>query len=305
MERRLGRGLGSLLGGSIAGKTGAELERSEESAQREVAIGDIQPNPHQPRKVFDPEGLQELRDSIRQHGVLQPIVLRAAASGFEIIAGERRWRASRLAGLDHVPAIVRDEVSDDAMLELALVENVQRRDLNAIEKARGFQLMMDQLSLTQAEVSHKVGLKRATVANHLRLLELPATVQEAVSAGLLSMGHGRALAGLSSGAAQEELMGEIVRSGLSVRQTESKIQGPAPKAAGTSPSHVAGGAKPKSADTPEEPWVTELQRRIQIAQGTKVVIQNQDGFRGKIVLEYYGREDLDRLIEVLAPQDSI
>ncbi|MCL4144329.1 UNVERIFIED_CONTAM: hypothetical protein GTU68_005172, partial [Idotea baltica] len=187
---------------------------------RDIALIEIEPNPHQPRTVFAAEGLNELRDSIAQHGVLQPVVLRKTPSGFELIAGERRCRASRMAGLTTVPAIVREDVSDEVMLELALVENVQRRDLNALEKALGYKTMMSQLTLTQEQVASKVGLKRATVANHLRLLDLPAKVQDAVGEGLLSMGHARALLAADGEEEQVRLLEVIVREGLSVRAIE-------------------------------------------------------------------------------------
>lgn len=303
MERRLGRGLGSLLGGSIGPKDDLLKQEGALAPDREIPLVDIRPNPRQPRTVFDPEGLQELRDSIRTHGVLQPVVLRKVDSGYELIAGERRWRASRLAGLDKVPAIIRESVSDDDMLELALVENVQRRDLDAVEKARGFQLMVDQLSLTQAEVAAKVGLKRATVANHLRLLDLPDSVLEGVGAGLITMGHARALLAADGAEAQVALMEAVVRDGLSVRQTEARTQNKEVQICSPAPTDSSQVAVEVPAQ--EESWVTELQRRIQIALGTKVVIQNREGFKGRITLDYYGREDLDRLLEVLAPREEL
>ena len=309
MERRLGRGLGSLLGGSPADEATPEATHPEGPA-REIPLIEIQPNPNQPRVTFAAEGLQELRDSIRQHGVLQPVVLRKAEDGYELIAGERRCRASKLAGLTTIPAIVREDVTDQVMLELALVENVQRRDLNALEKAQGYKNMMTELSLTQEQVAAKVGLKRATVANHLRLLDLPRPVQEAVGEGLLSMGHARAILSAEGEEEQIRLLEVVVREGLSVRAVESLIQGqkqhaetveiPRPGA-----KEKSGSEAPSEEASPEEPWVTDLQRRMQIALGTKVSLQNRDGYKGKIVLEYYSREDLERLIQVLAPQDEL
>jgi len=305
MEKRLGRGLGSLLGGT---RPTPELESQPEAARgplEEIALVDIRPNAAQPRRVFEAEGLQELRDSIRIHGVLQPIVVRRTDSGYELIAGERRWRAARLAGLDRIPALVRGDVEDSEMLELALVENVQRHDLNAVEKARGFRLMVDQLSLTQAEVAAKVGLKRATVTNHLRLLELPETVLEGVGAGLISMGHARALLGAGSPEDQIRLMERIAREGLSVRQTEGAVQGQSPPGRDPQGERREPGTPAEPPAGSEEPWVTELQRRIQIALGVKVAIQNREGYKGRIVLEYYGREELDRLLDALAPREAL
>lgn len=302
MERRLGRGLGSLLGGG-----------STESVQGEglgsvakVALIEIRPNGSQPRKAFDPEGLQELRDSIRKHGVLQPVVLRRVSEGYELIAGERRWRAARLAGLDEIPAVVRPNVADGDMLELALVENVQRRDLNALEKALGYKQMVDQLSLTQEEVAAKVGLKRATIANHIRLLDLPISVQEGVAEGLISMGHARALLGVEGDAERISLMESIVRDGLSVRQVESVVQSKRPGAdSGQGVRPEPGESNENREADQEEPWVTDLQRRMQMHLGTKVSLLNREGYKGRIVLEYYGREDLDRLVEILAPREEL
>lgn len=287
------------------------MKSQSEAAQApnpEIAVLEIRPNPHQPRKTFDPEGLEELRDSIRNHGLLQPVVVRRSADGYELIAGERRWRAARLAGLDRVPALIKEDVSDGDMLELALVENVQRRDLDALEKARGYQRLMEHLSLTQDQVAQKVGLKRATVANHLRLLDLPEDLQGALTRGLITMGHARALLGVEGEEAQAALLGVIVRDGLSVRQTEARVRG-----ASTADSTAADGESPpqqraavaEPAEGPIAPWVTDLQRRMQIHLGTKVQLQNREGFKGKIVVDYYGREDLERLIELLAPQEVL
>lgn len=305
LERRLGRGLGSLLG------TGREeLEQEVEApttptppGDREISIEEVRPNPHQPRTTFDQEGLDELRNSIRNHGVLQPIVVRRLATGFELIAGERRLRASKLAGLTTIPAVIKDDVSDQDLLELALVENVQRRDLDALEKAKGYQNMVDQLGLTQEQVAQKVGLNRATVANHVRLLELPAEAQEALSEGLISMGHARALLGLGEAGEIVSALGMVVRDGLSVRQVEDHV-----KNIHLASSSNSSSPKAEKAAEPaevEEPWITDLQRRMQIHLGTRVKVQNQDGYKGKILLEYYGREDLDRLIEILAPKESL
>jgi ParB/RepB/Spo0J family partition protein len=164
---------------------------------QQVAVERLQPNPHQPRKTFDSVALEELVDSVRRHGILQPIVVRPAGTDYQIVSGERRWRAAKAAGHLAVPVSVRSDITDDQMLELALVENVQRQDLDAMERAQAFQQMMEALNLTQDQVAEKVGLKRSTVANQLRLLELPPQAQDAIRRGLLSMGHARALLGLS------------------------------------------------------------------------------------------------------------
>lgn len=293
MERRLGRGLGSLLGDSVANPEVTETTRPE--LAQELRLDEIRPNPQQPRTVFDPGPLEELRDSIRNHGVLQPVVVRRTARGYELIAGERRWRGARLAGLERIPAMVRDDISDNDMLELALVENVQRRDLDALEKARGYQGMIDALSLTQDQVAQKVGLKRSTVANHLRLLELPERAQAAIREGLVTMGHARALLGLSDEAQILAILAKVAREGLSVRQTEALVR------------ESAGGQAEETEKTitPPAPWVTELQDRMRDHLGTKVQVHNKQGYRGQITIDYYGREDLDRLLGVLAPRESL
>jgi ParB family chromosome partitioning protein len=289
MERRLGRGLGSLLS-----------EAKPQEASSEIELDLIRANPFQPRKVFDAEGLEELRDSIRIHGLLQPIVVRRAGQGFELVSGERRCRASRMAGLMRIPAIVRESVTDSEMLELALVENVQRKDLDPLERARGFQALMENLKLTQEQVATKVGLKRATVANHLRLLELPSKAQEALAKGLVTMGHARALLGVANPARCVALLEETIRKDLSVRAVEERVR----QLSIAKPS--PGG--PFADRTPPKvlvPWAADLQRRMQDSLGTKVTIEPGEGQRGRIVIEYFSRSDLDRLIERLAPDSRI
>jgi ParB family chromosome partitioning protein len=288
VTRRLGKGLGSLLG-----------EPSESTGpSAELDVSQIRANPFQPRSVFDSTALEELRDSIQRHGILQPIVVRRVQGGYELISGERRWRASKQAGLNRIPAIVRDEVSDAEMLELALVENVQRKDLDPIERARGFKALMEKLSLTQQGIADRVGLKRTTVANHLRLLELPTKVQEAVGSGLLSMGHARALLGLPTASAMVAAVGQIVRKDLSVREVERMVRDRASR--GGQP----GAGSAEGEDRPE-PWVGEMQRRMQEYLGTKVSLLDREGKRGRIVIEYYTRADLDRLCELLAPRETL
>ncbi len=286
-ERRLGRGLGSLLGSAPPS--------SEEGHAREILLDLIHPNPHQPRRTFDPSAMEELTESVRQHGVLQAIVVRPLGEGFELVAGERRTRAARAAGLDRIPATVRGDITDAQMLELAIVENVQRQDLDPIERARGYRQMSEQLGLTQEQVADRVGLKRATVANHVRLLELPDTAQEAVQAGLISMGHARALLGLSQPERIGDLVQRIVREGLSVRDVEAMVRDASrPKGTGASGSVLTPAGSP--------PWIRELEQRMEEHLGTKVVLRNQPGFRGQIVIDYFNRSDLDRVCQVLAPK---
>ena len=293
MERRLGRGLGALL---------PESTRTREPL--EVELDSIRPNPHQPRQVFRPDGLEELRQSIVNHGVLQPVVVRKAGTGYELVSGERRWRASRLAGARTIPVVVRANVSDEDMLELALVENVQRRDLNPIERARGFKQMMERLSLTQEKVAGRVGLNRSSVANHIRLLELPKTVQEAVSNGTLSMGHAKALLALQDQGRIEDLASDVMKDNLSVREVERLV-----REATTRPEEAEPVESPEPIRdhtlTPQAPWIRDLESRMQEFLGSKVRLKNGEDYHGKIVIEYSGRDDLERLITKLTDSTSL
>ena len=215
-SRGLGRGLDALLGG-VAQEAGA-------ADVRRLPITSIAPNPHQPRRTFDPEGLKDLARSIRAQGVLQPILVRripGRRDEFELVAGERRWRASQMAGLTEIPVLVKD-LDDNESLAIALIENLQREDLNAIEEARGLRELQERLSLSQEELASRVGKSRPAVANALRLLTLPERVQEDLLKGDLTAGHARAILAIADGAAQEALMERIVQTGLSVRQAEAQ-----------------------------------------------------------------------------------
>jgi ParB family chromosome partitioning protein len=284
MERRLGKGLGALLA--------AEPTPTEPRA--ELPVAKIRPNPNQPRKTFAPEALKELQDSVRVHGVLQPVVVRATSGGYELIAGERRWRAAQALGLKTIPAVVREGVTEQGMLELALVENLQRADLDPIEKAKGFKQLLER-GMTQDQVSERVGLSRSSVANFLRLLELSEGVQGVVTEGLLSMGHARALLGLQDRRRQEELCALAVRRGLSVREVEARVRELQERT-----SEV-----PKTLIPPPPPWVRDMEAKIRSSLGCKVQVRNGEGYRGQIVLEYHGRDDLDRLYALLAPKKAL
>jgi ParB family chromosome partitioning protein len=276
---------------------GAGSAAEEEVGTSEVSLDRIRPNPNQPRETFDSDLLEELRDSIRAHGVLQPICLRSAGDGFEIVSGERRWRAARLAGLRTIPAVVRPDVDDAAMLELALVENLQRQDLNPLEKARGYRDLMQHLGVTQEQVAAKVGIKRASVANHLRLLDLPQEVQEAVASGLVSMGHAKALLGLPDAEAMGRLLGLAVRQDLSVRALEEKVRIRAAR-------QPDGRAKGKTSAGPP-PWAAALEARMRAHLGTKVEVKIDGAEAGRIVVHYHDRPELDRLTEVLGPRQEL
>jgi len=288
MESRLGRGLGSLL-----------PETPNREAATSIDLKQIRPNPFQPRKVFDPAALEELRDSIQNHGILQPVLVRPAGTGtgFELVSGERRWRAARLAGLSAIPAIVREGLGDDQMLELALVENVQRQDLDPIERARGFKGMMKALGLTQEGVAAKVGLRRSSVANHLRLLDLPEPVREAIAKGVFSMGHAKVLLGLSRPEDQVQLMKEVVRGELSVRETERRVR------ERLEPTREI---RPQPAPAEPAPWAREAEARMREFLGTQVrLTSDARGERGTLSIEFHQRSELDRLLALLAPRTQV
>jgi len=295
MEKRLGRGLSTLLSTPASKQGPAELPLQQ-----------IQPNPFQPRKILEAGDLERLRESIVNHGILQPVVVRPFGDGYQLISGERRWRAARLAGLEAIPVVIREAVSDDEMLELALVENVQRKDLNAIEKAEGYRSMMENLGLTQEAVARKVGLRRSSVANHLRLLELPTEAREAVARRAISMGHAKALLGLPLREDRVALMEETIRDDLSVRELERRVRSIQGRSRAASSEPEAGGeALPSEAPPENPPWAKDIEERLRNSLETKVQVLNGPDYRGKIVIDYFGREQLDRLLDRLAPPDRI
>jgi ParB family chromosome partitioning protein len=290
MQRRLGRGLDSLLAPS-----------PEASGLRELGLNEIATNPFQPRRNIDPVALEELRDSIRQHGVLQPVVVRAVDGGYQLIAGERRWRAARLAGLESIPAQVREDVTDDMMLELALVENVQRRDLDPIERARGFRALIERLGVTQDAVATKVGLRRTTVTNHLRLLELPQAAQDAVSKGLITMGHARAMLGLPSESLVLRVLETAIRKELSVRDIERMVREEARPESATNARNS--GETSTAASRPA--WIAEAERRLSESLRVDVRIDPGTGESGRVVLAYYSHGEITALLNRLAPRPAI
>jgi ParB family chromosome partitioning protein len=310
MEKRLGRGLDSLLTPKAA---------KPEGAPSELPIAQLRANPFQPRKEFEKEGLEELKDSIKRHGILQPVVVRRVVGGFELVSGERRLRAATALGMERIPAIVRDGVSDDEMLELALVENLQRRDLDPVEKAIGYRNLMDRLRLTQDQIAQRVGLQRSTVANHLRLLELPPSVQTALAKGQLQMGHARALLSLPSQAAMEAMATRAIEGGLSVREVEAQvrqqIKPEAPEEAPVLPQEAPGVRQASAgvlAPQPPSPGsgshqalLRELERRLTESLGTRVELKERERYQGQILVSFHNRGDLERLLERLAPKRLI
>lgn len=278
----LGRGLASLI-------PMAEPGVSVSPGAREVPVAAIRPNPEQPRHLFDPDELRQLADSIAEHGLLQPIVVIETDGGYTLIAGERRWRAARQLGMESIPAIVRS-ANEQQRLELALVENLQRADLNALDEARAYRHLIDEFGLTQEGVAQRIGRSRPTVANTLRILDTAPLVQQAVADGTISGGHARALASLDSHMQQEVVLATVVARALSVRQTEALVQ-----ASQDAPVGV------RRRDAVVDPDVQHMEARLREALGTKVSIAS--GRRGgRITITWFDDEDLGRLVDRLTAQ---
>ena len=302
--RGLGKGLDALFGDaevtlqSRAEKNSKnEDEKTEDPKQKVdknertgggidyIDINDIKPNSNQPRKTFDEDKLNELAASIEEHGLIQPLVLRKAEKGYEIVAGERRWRAARKIGIREIPCIVR-ELTDEENMLLAIIENMQREDLNPIEEAEGIRQMIETYGLTQEEVSKSVGKSRPYIANSLRLLRLPETVRKYIEDGSLSTGHAKAIAAVSDEKKQIELAEVAIRDGLSVRQLEKLAQ------------QDKSGVKTRSRVKQKTADVKRVEEDLKNALGTKVTL-NQKGQKGKIEIEFYSKDELERLIELL------
>ncbi len=273
-ERRLGRGLESLLG--------APAETAPISDILHIPLDQLTPNPHQPRKVFSDEEMQDLIRSIREKGILQPILVRRNGGQYELIAGERRLRAAREVGLASIPALVKD-LNEEQMLEVALIENTQRADLNPIERAQAYRELMLRFQLTQDQAAGRLGLERSTVANFIRLLELSPEIQDAVSRGTISQGHARALLAIKDPIEQIAAAKRIEKDGLSVRQVE----------------HLARGRRRPAARTSvRAAHLSELEERIRGKLGSKVRIEAH-GSRGTICIEYYSLEHFEQIIQKL------
>jgi ParB family transcriptional regulator, chromosome partitioning protein len=296
----LGRGLGALLGGS--GTASPTLAPSAESDTRErvqrVAVSRVRPCAFQPRKDFAPESLQELADSIKEQGIVQPLIVRSQGANFELIAGERRWRAAQMLGLAEVPVIVR-QADDRAVLELALIENLQRENLNVIEEAQGYAQLIGQFQLTQEETAVKVGRSRVVVANALRLLKLAPELQAYVRDGRLSVGHAKVILGLA-GADEQKLAAErILKKSLNVRQTEELVSFLQNKAGEKT-------AKKNPAGAPfQDAHISSLRDKLQERFGTKVTVRYQKG-KGAIEIKFFNDADLERILTVAGvPPDSL
>lgn len=284
-RRALGKGLGALLPARPQPVAPPPVEppaASVESA-RTIAIDLIDANPLQPRRIFQPERLSELAQSIRTNGIIQPLVVRKWGDRYQLVAGERRWRAAKLAELTQVPVVVQ-EIPDDRLLEITLIENIQREDLNAIETAIAFQRMAEELMLSAEEIGHRTGKDRTTIVNSIRLLQLPADIQQLVAERRLSPGHARCLLSLPAADLQREVAERAVARGWSVREMERTTQ------------RMLEGRKPKSVDEVEiDPNVKAAIQEMERVLGTKVRIVEKARQKGRIEIDYYSSEDLDRI----------
>lgn len=293
----LGRGLGALLGGAISsGKPAAPavsvLSGPSPDGERvqHLALDRIRPSPFQPRKEFSAEALQDLAESMKAQGVIQPLIVRDRNGAFELIAGERRWRAAQLLGLKVVPAIVRD-ADDRTVLELALIENLQRENLNPLEEAQGYQQLIEQFELRQEDVAVKVGKSRAVVANSLRLLKLHADVQGYLRNGQLSVGHAKVILALAGTAEQKLAAERVIKDGLNVRDTEGLI---ARLQQGAGPAKANGAAKPLTTGS----HVADLENRLRERFGTKVQLRYKQG-KGSLEIRFFSDDDLERILQIV------
>lgn len=298
----LGRGLGALLGGvspqppPVSSATVSRLPTEATTIPdprdrvQHVALDRIQPCPFQPRKDFAPEALQELAESIKVQGIIQPLIVRERAGRFELIAGERRWRAAQLAGLKELPVIVR-EADDTAVLELALIENLQRENLNPLEEALGYAQLIGQFNLRQEDVATKVGKSRALVANSLRLLKLPSEVQSYLRDGRISVGHAKVILGLSAPEQQKRAADRIIKHGLNVRQTEQAV-------AHMQDRSWSGVKTNRLASVPmRDAHVADLENRLCERFGAKVQLRYREG-KGTVEIRFANEDDLERILQI-------
>lgn len=276
MAKGLGKGINALF-------PGESLSETEKITQ--LSIGQLRTNPYQPRKVFDETALQELSESIKEHGILQPVVVRKKGNNFELVVGERRFRAAKLAKLEEVPAIIK-ELNDQQMMELAILENLQREDLTPIEEAEAYQKLMEALSLTQEQLAFRLGKSRPHIANHVRLLALPEKVREMISDKKLTMGHGRTLLGLRSKKLIPETAEKVVKEGLNVRQLENLVQ------------RLNEDVPRETIEKKKDLFIEEKQSELRDRFGTSVQIKKTKN-KGKIEIEFFSEEDLERILELL------
>jgi len=298
MEKRgLGRGLAALISDTMS-------DTESDAHVRDIPLAQIVANPMQPRTLFDPVKLEELTASIKEHGVLQPVLLRRVGHDkFQLLAGERRFRASQQAGLAAIPALVK-ECTDRQQIEIAIVENLQREDIGAIEAARAYKRMADEFAMTQEAIAARVGKSRAAVANTMGLLDLPEAIQDSIESGQISEGHARALKGMKQDAGMLQMWQAVVRRGLSVRDTEKLV-----REARTGQSTATQPAMQTSSNNDEEsllnrkpdPNEAYLLNKLQESLKTKVILKRSTPGSGRIEIEFYSPEDLERIVEILVP----
>ncbi|MFG0216811.1 ParB/RepB/Spo0J family partition protein [Brevibacillus porteri] len=277
MSRGLGKGLNALITSNL-------IEEGEQV--KEVSINEIRPNPYQPRKEFEQSAIEELAQSIKEHGIIQPLIVRKSIKGYELVAGERRLRAAKVAGLKEVPVVVK-AYTDQQLMEIALIENLQRENLNPLEEAEAYDKLISHHDYTQEQLAQKIGKSRPHVANMLRLLQLPEKIRKMVSAAELSMGHSRALLGVTDKKVQQQLANDVVEKGLSVRQLEELVK----------QLNVSRETKKKK-PAKNEPVLIEMEERLRSRFGTSVKIK-KGSKRGKIEIDFYSQEDLERIIDML------
>lgn len=282
MARALGKGINALF---------SEIEKIEGEAVEEIPLKEIRPNPYQPRKYFSEEGIAELKQSIIEHGVLQPIIVRKSIKGYEIVVGERRYRAAKAAGLKKIPAVVRS-LTDEKMMELAVLENLQREDLTPIEEASAYQMLLDRLEITQEQLAKRLGKSRPHIANMVRLLSLPQEIQELLHEGKISMGHGRALLGLKDKKKIPSVVDKVIKEGLNVRQLEEMIQ---------QLNHNVS-RETKKRKKKKDLFLMEQENVLRERFGTTVKIKKGKK-KGKIEIEFFSDDDLNRILEILNPED--
>jgi len=289
-KRGLGKGLGALIPPSVSAKS-ASLE--VQAGAVEIPVDQISPNPRQPRQTMNQEKLQELAHSIAAHGLIQPLVVTRVGTSYQLIAGERRWRASQLAGLTTVPVIIK-ETSPQQMLELALVENIQRADLNPLEEAEAYAQLMEEFGLTQEAVAERVGKSRTAVANIVRLLNLPEEARAALAGGEISEGHARALLSLKKQRDQLRLLTTIINRGLNVRQTEALAR----------QLLLGDDAEPKPKRPPLTPHDKTMLAKFESKLGTKIELNRAEGETGKLVIHFYSEEELQAIFDAILGKDE-
>ena len=295
VKKGLGKGLGNLIPESdkeaqktkVVEKVIEKKVIVKEPAETIVKINEVEPNKNQPRRTFDEDALLELAESIKQHGVIQPLIVKKRDKYYEIIAGERRWRAAKMAGLKEIPIVIKD-LSDQEIMEVALIENIQREDLNPIEEAQAYQRLIKEYNYKQDELAERVSKSRVAVTNSMRLLKLDERVQKMIIDDMLSAGHARALLAITDSEKQYTIAMKVFDEKLSVRETEKLIK------------NLDKQVKPKVNTTPENDFIyRDIENKLKESMGTKVIIHNKDNNKGKIEIEYYSQDDFERIVDIL------